>query len=64
MRALSCIRDNKVFELELAEAAPSSLFHVPHGFAYYVAQDICQMSREQEREIVYSPVCKSCWRSR
>ena len=40
-------------------AAPSSLFHVPNGFAYYVAQDIRQMSREQERETVYSPVCKA-----
>ena len=40
-------------------AAPSSLFHVPNGFAYYVAQDIRQMSREQEHQTVYSPVCKS-----
>ena len=38
MRALSCIRGNKVFDA-------SSLFHVPNGFAYYVAQDIHQMSR-------------------
>ena len=38
-------------------AAPSSLFHVPSGFAYYVAQDIRQMSREQERETVYNPSC-------
>ena len=38
--------------------APSSLFHVPDGFAYYVAQDSRQMSREQEREIVYSPYAK------
>ena len=40
-------------------AAPSSLFHVPNGFVCFVAQDICQMSREQERETVYSPVCKA-----
>ena len=40
-------------------AAPSSLFHIPNGFAYYVAQDIRQMSREQERETVCSPVCKA-----
>ena len=47
MRALSYIRGNKVFELELVVlAAPSSLFHVPNGFAYYLAQDIRQMSRE------------------
>ena len=36
-------------------AVPSSLFHVPNGSAYYVAQDI----REQERETVYSPFCKA-----
>ena len=40
-------------------AAPSSLFHDPNGFAYYVAQDTRQMSREQKRETVYSPVCKA-----
>ena len=40
-------------------AAPSSLFHVPNGFAYYIAQDIRQMSREYERETVYIPVCKA-----
>ena len=36
-------------------AVPSSLFHVPNGSAYYVAQDI----REQERETVYNPFCKA-----
>ena len=27
-------------------AALSSLLHVPNGFAYYIAQEIRQMSRE------------------
>ena len=40
-------------------AAPPSLFHIPNGFAYYLEQDIRQMSREQERETVYSPVLQS-----
>ena len=40
-------------------AAPSSLFHVPNGFANYIAQDNRQMSREYERETVYMPVCKA-----
>ena len=40
-------------------AAPSSLFHVPNGFAYYIAQDIRQMSSEYECETVYVPVCKA-----
>ena len=33
-------------------AAPSRLFHVPNVFAYYLAQNIRQMSREKERETV------------
>ena len=40
-------------------AAPPSLFHVPNGFAYYVGQYIRPMSREQERETVFSPLCKA-----
>ena len=61
MRALSCIRGNKVFELEVVVLLQprSSLFHVPNGFTYYVAQDIRQMLREQGRETVYSPICKA-----
>ena len=35
------------------------MFHVPNGFTYYIAQDVREMSREQERETVYSPVCKA-----
>ena len=35
------------------------MFHVPNGFAYYIAQDIRQMWREEERETVYRPVCKA-----
>ena len=59
MRALSWIRGKKSVWIWTCStsAAASSLFHVPNGFAYYVAQDIRHVSREQERETVYSPVC-------
>ena len=54
MRALACIRGNIWTWTCSTSAAPSSLFHIPNGFAYYVAQSIRQMSREQERETVPS----------
>ena len=47
MRALSCIRGNKVFELKRVVLVEPSLFHVPNGFAYYIAQEIRQMSPDR-----------------
>ena len=61
MCALSCIRGNNVFDLELVVLLQPRLVCFTSLMAshFYVVQDIRQMSREQERATVYSPVCKA-----